>query len=137
MPNATGTSVSACRKAKPCSWPLGSTIFKQGDPSRYFYVIKSGVVRVSRETHGKSIDLGLLGPGDVLGILSAIERRPQYVSATAVTPAAVFAMDARDLVDVSDGSDRPAVMVIRALAKYLRETGEQLEEVRAKLSSEE
>ncbi len=124
-------------RRKTTSWPLGSTIFKQGDPSRHFYVIKSGMVRVSREADGKSIDLGLLGPGDVIGILPAIERRPQYVTATAATPVAVFAMDASDLVDGSEGSDRPAVTVIRALAKYLRETGEQLEEVRARLGSEE
>ena len=115
------------------TWRPGETIFAQGDMSRHFYVIKSGLVRLTRMVDGKSSDLGTVGPGDVIGILAAIERRPLYVSAIATTWAQVFAMEASDLVGESQENDRPAVIVIRALAKYLRDTGEQLEAARAEV----
>ncbi|MCH7522849.1 MAG: cyclic nucleotide-binding domain-containing protein [Chloroflexi bacterium] len=111
----------------------GETILAQGDMSHHFYVIKSGLVRLTRTVDGKSSDLATVGPGDVIGILAAIERRPLYVSAIATTWAQVFAMEASDLVGESQENDRPAVIVIRALAKYLRHTGEQLEAVRAEV----
>ncbi len=91
-------------------------------------MVKTGMVRVSREVDGGRRDLGLLGPGGVFGILAALERQPQQASAIAVVPSTVFAMDADDLIDGSQETDRPAIMVIRALTKYLREATEKLDE---------
>ena len=109
------------------SWAAGETILEQGAESRRFYVVKSGMVRLSREHNGDRTDLGLLGPGDVFGILGALERQPQHASAIAVMPSTVFAMEADDLIEDSQGSNRPAITVIRALTKYLREATEKLE----------
>ncbi len=120
-------------RRKTTTWRPGETILAQGDMSQHFYVIKSGLVRLTRTVDGKSSDLATVGPGDVIGILAAIERRPLYVSAIATTWAQVFAMEASDLVGESEENDRPAVIVIRALAKYLRDTGEQLEAARAEV----
>ncbi len=109
------------------SWGVGETILEQGTEGRHFYVVKSGMVRMSREVGGQRHDLGLLGPGDVFGILAAVERKPQRASAIAVVPSTVFAMEADDFIDDSQESSRPAITVIRALTKYLREATEKLE----------
>ena len=102
------------RPPEHASWYAGETILEQGAEGRHFYVIKSGVVRMSREVGGQRHDLGLLGPGDVFGILAAFERQPQRASAIAVAPSTVFAMEAEDLIDGSQESSRPAITVIRA-----------------------
>ena len=86
------------------------------------------MVRVSREVDGGQRDLELLGPGGIPGILEALERQPQHASAITVVPSTVFAMEADDLIDGSQETDRPAITVIRALTKYLREAMEKLEE---------
>jgi hypothetical protein len=110
------------------SWDAGDTIVEQGAEGRHFYVVKTGMVRVSREVDGKRRDVGLLGPGDVFGVLAALERQPQSASAVAAVPSTVFAMEVDDLIDDAQESNRPAIMVIRALTKYLRESTEKLEE---------
>lgn len=110
------------------SWDAGEAILEQGAEGRHFYVVKTGMVRVSREVDGGQRDLELLGPGGVFGILAALERQPQHASAIAVVPSTVFAMEADDLIDGSQETDRPAITVIRALTKYLREAMEKLEE---------
>jgi VanZ family protein len=109
------------------SWNAGETILEQGAESRRIYVVKGGMVRLSREEDGNRTDLGLLGPGDVFGVLATLERRPQQASAVAVVPSTVFAMEVDDLVDGEQASDRPALTVIRALSRRLREATEKLE----------
>jgi CRP-like cAMP-binding protein len=54
-----------------------SYIFMEGDPSRWFYLVKSGHVKILRNSKtGKDVVLELLGPGEVFGGVAVIEKRP-------------------------------------------------------------
>jgi len=52
-------------------------IFLESDPSRWFYLVKSGHVKIVRHSKtGKDVVLELLGPGEVFGGDAVIEKRP-------------------------------------------------------------
>jgi CRP/FNR family transcriptional regulator len=49
-------------------FPKRSRIFDQGDPARMVYLVKSGKVKLVRQTEdGKEILVAVLGPGDIFG----------------------------------------------------------------------
>ena len=64
-------------------------IFMEGDASRWFYLVKSGHVKILRHSKtGKDVVLELLGPGEVFGGVAVIEKRP-YPAAAQVTESTV------------------------------------------------
>ena len=64
-------------------------VFMEGDVSRWFYVVKSGHVKILRHSRtGRDVILELLGPGEVFGGVAVIEKRP-YPAAAQATEAAI------------------------------------------------
>ena len=65
-------------------------IFLESDPSRWFYLVKSGHVKIVRHSKtGKDVVLELLGPGEVFGGVAVIEKRPYPAAAQATEPTVV------------------------------------------------
>ena len=54
------------------SWSPGDTLFSAGEPSDHVYVLAAGQAKAYRSTStGQSTSLDFLGPGDLLGSLTA------------------------------------------------------------------
>ncbi len=70
----------------------GQVIFKEGDPGRHVYVIKSGTVEVvSRGPDGAAEVVDRLGPGDHFGDVALLRRNlPHRATVRTVTEAHVF-----------------------------------------------
>jgi CRP/FNR family transcriptional regulator len=67
------------------SYPKGTTIFSEGDPSDFLYTIDSGRVKVAKMLPGgKEVILEIMGAGDPLGAVAAYEARPYPASAVAL-----------------------------------------------------
>jgi CRP/FNR family transcriptional regulator len=65
-------------------------IFMEGDPPLWFCLVKSGRVRIVRQSRGgKDVVLELLGPGEPFGGVAVIEQRPYPASAQATEPGVV------------------------------------------------
>lgn len=66
-------------------YPRGVTVFREGDPSDYFYVVTSGRVKVFKVTAaGKDVILEIFGVGDPLGAVAVYEGWPFPASAAAI-----------------------------------------------------
>jgi CRP/FNR family transcriptional regulator len=65
-------------------------IFMEGDAALWFCLVKSGRVRIFRQSRGgKDVVLELLGPGEPFGGVAVIEKRPYPASAQATEPTVV------------------------------------------------
>jgi len=72
-----------------------ASIFMEGDDARWFYLVKSGHVKILRHSRtGKDVVLELLGPGEAFGGVAAIERRPYPASAQAAEATVVLKIPA-------------------------------------------
>ncbi len=70
-------------------------VFMEGDPSRWFYLVKSGHVKIVRHSKtGKDVILELLGPGEIFGGVAVIEQRPYPAAAQATEPSVVVKIPA-------------------------------------------
>lgn len=74
---------SACRER---NYSTGSKLIKQGDTGVGLYVITNGTVHITREIDPDKpeLDLGTVGPGNVLGEMSLLDDLPRSANVTAV-----------------------------------------------------
>jgi CRP/FNR family transcriptional regulator, cyclic AMP receptor protein len=73
----------ACRER---NYSAGSKLIKQGDTGVGLYVITNGTVHITKETDPDKaeLDLGTVGPGNVLGEMSLLDDLPRSANVTAV-----------------------------------------------------
>ena len=65
-------------------------VFMEGEPARWFCLIRQGHVKIVRHARtGRDVVLELLGAGEMFGGVAVIERRPYPASAQATEPSAV------------------------------------------------
>jgi CRP-like cAMP-binding protein len=78
-------------------------IFLESDPSRWFYLVKSGHVKIVRHSKtGKDVVLELLGPREVFGGVAVIEKRPYPAAAQATEPTVVVKIPAGPVIALAD-----------------------------------
>lgn len=78
-------------------------VFAEGDPSRWFYLVKTGHVKIVRQSKaGKDVVLELLGPGEIFGGVAVIEQRPYPASAQATEPTVVVKIPAEPMIALAD-----------------------------------
>ena len=67
---------------------------RQGDPGGSLYVIKSGIVRLMKESEtGQIISVGELGAGEFFGEMSLLTGEPRLLSVLAQIDAEVVVVD--------------------------------------------
>jgi CRP/FNR family transcriptional regulator, nitrogen oxide reductase regulator len=78
-------------------------VFMEGDAPHWFYVVRSGHVKIVRHSKtGKDVVLELLGPGEVFGGVAVIERRPYPASAQATEPTVVLKIPAEPMIALAE-----------------------------------
>ncbi|MEV4125790.1 Crp/Fnr family transcriptional regulator [Nocardia sp. NPDC049707] len=88
-------------------WPTGAVLLHEGDMSDHVLVIESGWVKVSSSApSGKQVVLGIRGPGELLGELSAIDTGARSATITAISPVIATAVQGRVFraLLISDGA---------------------------------
>jgi CRP-like cAMP-binding protein len=70
-------------------------VFMEGDPARWFCLVKTGRVKIVRHSKtGKDVVLELVGPGEIFGGVAVFERRPYPAAAQAAEPTVVVKVPA-------------------------------------------
>ena len=107
----------------PRHYRAGESIFAIGDPGSFVVVITQGRVKVfAPSAPGTETVLSLLGPGDLVGELSAIEDEPTPRMATVAALDAVVCRVVRNIEFRSLLAGRPgiALELLRMIAARLR-----------------
>ncbi|MCW2529681.1 MAG: transcriptional regulator, Crp/Fnr family [Pseudonocardiales bacterium] len=76
----------------------GQVLFTEGEPSDHLYVVRSGRLRVFLTSpRGEELVLSIVGPGEALGELSILDRRPRSASVDALDAVQVVVLPAADV----------------------------------------
>jgi CRP-like cAMP-binding protein len=97
----------------------GTTVFRQGDPGGSMYVIRTGKVRVLKESHGRKRVVTTLGPGDFFGEMAVVTGQPRSATAEVVEEAELLKVPADKLQEMVSGAGEIAIRLIRHLAERL------------------
>jgi CRP/FNR family cyclic AMP-dependent transcriptional regulator len=103
------------------SLPGGTTVFRQGDPGGSVYVIRSGKVRVLKESAGRQRMVTTLGPGDFFGEMAVVTGRPRSATVEVVEDAELLKVPATKLQEMVAGTGEVAIRLIRHLTERLEQ----------------
>jgi CRP-like cAMP-binding protein len=102
-------------------------IFREGDTSNTFYVIKSGHARAIRaHADGRAITLARFGPGDMFGELAMFDDEKRSATVETIEGAEVIAILGPDMRRLLREHPDISVKLIGGLGRRLRETNERL-----------
>jgi CRP/FNR family transcriptional regulator, cyclic AMP receptor protein len=108
------------------SFPHGSALFAEGDLADRVFLIERGWVTLRVHTpEGREVILGLRGPGDVLGELSALDGEARTATAVAVDDVEADVIPARVLTAALERDPELSGELLRLLAKRLRDSDRQ------------
>jgi CRP/FNR family transcriptional regulator, cyclic AMP receptor protein len=122
-PPPSGHLVAAlCARGVLRHYERGDVLFSEGDVAERLFVLRHGWVLIrSCAADGRDVVLGLRGPGEVLGELSALDGKPRSATAVAAAEAEVVVTPAhvlRSTLEVDPAATRELLVLI---ADRLRE----------------
>jgi CRP/FNR family cyclic AMP-dependent transcriptional regulator len=119
---ARDQAVVLCRLGRPERFPEGTVLFKEGEVSGRVVLILFGTVKASSlREDGREILFAVLGPGDLIGELSALDGRPHSATATVLEPADVLLIPADDFRAYVEAHSHMALLLLKILSGRLRD----------------
>ncbi len=102
-------------------------IVAQGDHGEEMYVVKSGKVRIFRDSQGDETTLAVLEPGDYFGEMALFDNKPRMASAAAVGDTEVRVVSKAEFESLE--CDPLIRQMLRAAAQRLRDLGQDFEKL--------
>lgn len=110
---------SAGRRARQRS---GATLFVEGEGAGRVLILTEGRVKVfATSATGRSVILGVRGPGDIVGELSAADGNPRIATATMLDPGEVLMIPGDEFLLQLERCPGIAAALVRILAARLRD----------------
>jgi len=79
------------------------TIFSEGDPSEWLYIVKKGKVKITKLSHeGKEIILEIISPMDFFGGIAVLRGFPYPANAVAMEETEVVRISRKNLLSIMD-----------------------------------
>jgi CRP-like cAMP-binding protein len=111
-------------------FPRNTLIFSKGDPGDSVYAILRGRIAIETVSEdGKIALLNLLGPGDLLGEIAAIDGHDRTAGARALTAATLLRIDRGDFMAFLEQHPKASQKVMLLLCGRLRWTSAIIEEL--------
>lgn len=111
-------------------FPAGAAVLKEGEPTFDVYLIQSGGIRIQRKTPYGLFALAGLGPGDLFGETSFVDRGPRTGEAVAVGATELLVLDAAALSATAQRDPRFHLALYwafwKSLSGKLRQTNQNL-----------
>lgn len=111
----------------------GQVLFREGDGSDCFYLIRKGRVEILVRREGADVPLATAGQGEAVGEMGVIENLPRSATAIARGETVLYRLDHSDLEEKVGDQTHPALGLARVLAARLRAANARLAEPRAEI----
>jgi CRP-like cAMP-binding protein len=110
--------------------PKRATLFDQGDATKVVFLIKTGRVRIARNTaDGKEVTVAILGPGDMFGEDALFNGMERTTIATCIEETLVCKAHADDLFGLLTGNAALALNVAQMLSDRLGDASATIEDL--------
>ncbi len=104
----------------------GDVLFREGDPGDFVARVLDGRVAVEKDHDGEAVRLGDLGPGDFVGEMGVIERKPRSATVRALTEVAVELIPADAFLERIAAEPETAHALLFRLSEKLRTLSEEV-----------
>jgi CRP-like cAMP-binding protein len=109
------------------SYETGDVIFREGEPSDAAFLILSGRVEVvRRQRDGEDRHIAILGKGEYVGEMGAIDDKPRSASAIAMGPVVCMSVDQEEFMEMLLSRPQESIDLLKILFERLREANRRL-----------
>jgi CRP-like cAMP-binding protein len=120
LPDATLREIAASARMHDAA--PGDAFFREGDPARSVFVIRSGTVKLTQiSPEGHQVVMRLIGRGETFGGVAAFGGHEYPVTAEAVTPVAAFEWSGSIMAGLMARHAALAMNAVRFVAERLYE----------------
>ncbi|ERL04929.1 putative anaerobic regulatory protein [Mitsuokella sp. oral taxon 131 str. W9106] len=100
----------------------GEYLFREGDAARYFYIVRSGQVFITKyASSGRVLSLRLASRDSIVGELALYEQKPAYIfNAIAQSAAEVYAIEYPVLQDYLERTPKLATNLLKIVGAHMR-----------------
>lgn len=111
--------------AKSCqerSYSAGTVLFSQGDTGVGLYVLKHGKVRITIATNPDraEVEVGVYGPGDVLGEMALLDDLPRSATVTAIEDVTALLLPVWEFRTILQSHPDMSLKLLGVLSRRLR-----------------
>lgn len=93
-------------------FPVGYVFFHEGDPDGSMFIIKHGMVKISRKNGaGEEREIAVLSDNDFFGEMALVLREARNATATAISECEVFQLKKEDFVKLMESSPNMATRI--------------------------
>lgn len=85
-----------CTLLHPKLAAANEIIIKEGEKGESLFLISHGVVRVSKDINGRTVDIATLFAGDIFGEMALLEDEPRNATCRAITACSLFVLKRHD-----------------------------------------
>ena len=109
-------------------FPVGETLFHEGDPGYTLYIIISGRVKVQTiGGAGEIVQIAQCGVGEHFGELSLFDGKSRMADVVTTEPCDLLMLDHADFVRCVEQSSKFAIAIMANLADRIRQAADSLE----------
>lgn len=109
------------------SHPANRVILLENDWGGAVYFILEGWVKIrTHNVDGKEITLNIVGKGEIIGEMAALEEIPRSTDAITLTPTTVSSIPAQDFVSLLQSEPIAGIHLAQLMAKRLRQLNRRL-----------
>jgi len=112
-PDARSALLALARRQR---YAPGEELIIEGDEPVHLIVLRSGTGRVVKNHLGGRVPVGRLGPGDILGELSFVDRSPASASVVADTEIEADVLDTAEVRNLLERDPAVELPIYRALS---------------------
>ena len=123
--------IEACADAMViCRFDAKEMLFARGEPGDRLFIVMSGEVRLSVVSEdGRELSVRIIGSGDLMGELSALDGVSRSADAVALKPTVALALARRDIMRLMQMIPTVMQRIVMLLCGRLRATTDQLEAI--------
>lgn len=112
------------------SYKKRETIFSEGDPPDWFYIVSTGKVKITKlSNEGKEVILEVISPGDIFGGVAVLKNFPYPANAVAMEDTDVLKISRKNLMRVIDRFPNLMYCIALQLGDRMKSSYESLKNI--------
>ncbi len=104
----------------------GEVLFKEGELGTEVFIVRTGLLRITRREGDVDVELGVAEPGEMVGEMEFVDQTPRAATLTAVEPTELAALDLESVRLFLERQPAWMQLMLQSLIEHLRETREKV-----------
>ena len=109
----------------------GEVIVRQGEEGNHMYVIQKGKAEVLRESNGESVQLSVLGDGDIFGEMALFGKEPRSATVRAKGEVRVLTIDKKTFLKRVHEDPSLAFQILKKMSDRIRALDSEIARIKA------